>query len=388
MTPDMTDDERKAILCVADYPHDDLHDLTPGTPPDMDFSSAKPANQVLYTTFLAYVEPYVRPLTEEDVAFLKERGDRVEPYMIPTRGNMPYREVWAREDGLNPRDPMNDHQPLNEARGSIEEMNDDTATTEDISSGPLLSRLLAAFRHEPNTSNDKEDTNGDITMTNGDTTIGDQEVEVNGHIDESITFRPSTFLPDLSGAPAAKPPSSTRAFATLEQRMLQELRYHGLLTPEDAPDYDGHFDDEVAARLRYLQSELRKVSSENGARKARVLELTEERMAMQEYATIADDLDNQINNAYSKRNRTMSKPKKGVGKARPGVGGAAGVATARNAVNEGTRMLMERRVQWKDLIGPVVEFGQKGIPKETVFDEESMDRVVKAEGEAGEGEEV
>lgn len=73
ITPEMTDDDKRAILCVADWPRDDLHDLTPGTPPDMDFSVAKPANQVQYGTFQAYVEPYVRPLTEEDVAFLKER---------------------------------------------------------------------------------------------------------------------------------------------------------------------------------------------------------------------------------------------------------------------------------------------------------------------------
>ena len=79
LTPDMSDEEKKAILCVADYPRDDLHDLTPGTPPDMDFSNAKPANQVAYTTFQAYVEPYVRPLMEEDVAFLKERVVRQKP---------------------------------------------------------------------------------------------------------------------------------------------------------------------------------------------------------------------------------------------------------------------------------------------------------------------
>lgn len=73
LTPDMTVEEKRVILCVADYPHDDLHDLTPGTPPDMDFTVAKPTNQVAYATFQGYVEPYVRPLTEEDVAFLKER---------------------------------------------------------------------------------------------------------------------------------------------------------------------------------------------------------------------------------------------------------------------------------------------------------------------------
>lgn len=313
---------------------------------------------------------------------------------MPARGEMPYREVWAREDGLNPRDPVDLHLPLNEPRGSIEDMNDEVAVTEEVSSGPLLARLLGALRHEPNTS--KEDTsentqltNGDTVMTNGETTAGDQDGETQlsflNQSDDPATFRPATYFPDQAGLGAQRlPATGTRSFASLDQRVLQEFRYLGFITPEASPDFDGHYDDEVAARLRYLQSELRNVAAENGARKARVLELTEERMAMQEYATIADDLDTQINTAYLKRNRTMSKPKKGVSKARPGQSGANGVAISRNLVSEGVRMLMDRRVQWKHLIGPVVEFGQKGIPKESVFDRQTMDRFMKAEGEVGE----
>ena len=384
----MTREEKKEILNVADFPHSALYDFTPGTPPDMDFTSAKPVNQVAFTTFMTYLEPYVRPLTEEDVAFLKERGDRLDPFLVPVRGPMPYREVWAREDGHNPRDPMGDHLPPNEARGSIEDMNDDVATTEEVSAGPLLSRLLSIFRSTPSTKKkeevEKEETmDGDVSMTNGDTSMFD--LGITGTQDTDAV-KPSTYVADLTGANKPSLPAS-RNFASLEQRIIQEFRYHGLLTPEATPDFDGHFDDEVAARLRYLQSELRTIVSENGARKARVLELTEERMAMQEYSTIADDLDSQINAAYSKRNRTMGKPKKGVGKPRPGHP-ATGVAVSRNSLSDGVRMLMDRRLQWKNLIGPVVDFGQKGIPKDTVFDRATMERLVKAEVEAADAEDV
>lgn len=71
--PDMTEEEKKKVLGVVYYPQDDLHDLTPGTPPDRDFSNAKPSNQVTANQFATYLEPYVRPLTEDDLAFLKER---------------------------------------------------------------------------------------------------------------------------------------------------------------------------------------------------------------------------------------------------------------------------------------------------------------------------
>lgn len=73
---DMTDEEKKEVFCVAQFPKDDLTSLIAGTPPDKDFSNAKPANQVNANTFAAYIEPYLRPLTEEDMAFLKERVSR------------------------------------------------------------------------------------------------------------------------------------------------------------------------------------------------------------------------------------------------------------------------------------------------------------------------
>ena len=73
VTDDMTDDEKREIYNVASFPKSDLHDLIAGTPPDRDFSNAKPTNQVNANTFLTYLEPYFRPLNEEDIAFLKER---------------------------------------------------------------------------------------------------------------------------------------------------------------------------------------------------------------------------------------------------------------------------------------------------------------------------
>ena len=73
VTPGMTDEEKKEIYSVTAFPTKDLSDQIAGTPPDKDFSNAKPTNQVAANTFLSYVEPYVRPLTEEDIAFLRER---------------------------------------------------------------------------------------------------------------------------------------------------------------------------------------------------------------------------------------------------------------------------------------------------------------------------
>jgi transcriptional adapter 3 len=73
VTDDMTDEEKKEIYCVTSFPKDDLSHLMAGTPPDKDFSNAKPTNQVTANAFATYLEPYVRPLTEEDINFLREK---------------------------------------------------------------------------------------------------------------------------------------------------------------------------------------------------------------------------------------------------------------------------------------------------------------------------
>lgn len=73
VTPGMSEDEKKEIYSVTSYPTTDLSDQIAGTIPDKDFSNAKPTNQVAANTFQTFAEPYVRPLTEEDMAFLRER---------------------------------------------------------------------------------------------------------------------------------------------------------------------------------------------------------------------------------------------------------------------------------------------------------------------------
>ena len=80
VTDDMTDDEKKEIYGVSSFPHDDLSSLIAGTPPDKDFSNAKPSNQVNSNTFAASIEPYMRPLVDEDIGFLKERVTYIQYY--------------------------------------------------------------------------------------------------------------------------------------------------------------------------------------------------------------------------------------------------------------------------------------------------------------------
>lgn len=395
---DMTIEEKREILNVLHWPEGDLRDLTAGDPPNEDFSNAKPNNQVNFSTFQTYVEPFIRPYTEEDVAFLKERGDRVTPYLIPQRGPRGYKEVWAAEDGMDGIAPPRKHEMNpNEARGSMEEMNDDTAETDEVSMGPVMSRLLSIVRPQPTGSLKKEsneDAEGDTSMVNGDDSQTIEQATAGAAEDVNAHAKPITCLPSDAPRPPILQPLD---YESIEQRAIQELRHIGFLGPGDMPDFASQNDDEVAARLRTLQHELRRVSRVNNIRKARVLELTEERMAMQEYSNIADDLDNQVNAAYLKRNRSLANPAKKKGSAaaaaaalRAGQKGVAGAAGGRG-VSDGVRALMQKRRDWIDMVGPVVGFGRPPIPgdEETVFDEASLKRLERSEreAEAGEGEE-
>ena len=63
-----------------------------------DFSKAKaPATQVPITTFYTSIEPWLRPIREEDIGWLEYTADEVEPYVVPKLGRY-YTEAWEEED--------------------------------------------------------------------------------------------------------------------------------------------------------------------------------------------------------------------------------------------------------------------------------------------------
>lgn len=396
--PGMTDDEKREIFSVAVFPRDNLESLIPGSPPDKDFSNAKPNSQVQATTFSTYLEPYFRSFTEEDLAFLRERGDRVGPFRIPRRGKRHYTEVWAEEDGAMSADmPQHSRDKLapNQARGSLEDLDDSAAETEEISAGPILSRLLATLRPERRApaSEEKPTTNG---LTNGEANInGESNADLDNLLDlgpsnEPAPIPPATFMTDSNSEAWKKANHVKLEHAHVDERIKQELRHIGFLPAEpSAPDYDAHYDDEIAARLRFLQTKLKETMIMNGAKKARLQDLVKERMAHQEYTTILEDLDGQVQTAYLKRTRTMGKNKK---TKRPGGAGGGshfvgpgGSGMARPGIGDMTKTLMERRRKWIDSIGMV--FDEQKPPRSTdldsyIFKPEMMMEFIRKEKEA------
>ena len=391
ITPGMSDGEKKEIYSVKAFPTKDLSDQIAGTPPDKDFSNAKPTNQVAANTFHTTVEPYVRPLTEEDMAFLRERGDRTTPFLAVPRGKRHYTEIWAEEDGTMVSDSGNKLSP-NQPRGSVDDIDDDNVTTDKVSQGPLSSRLLSLLRFEHRSPLTDGQTNGNTLngdlngFTNGDTM--DLDGIPNGHDDLDKPLPVSSAVADLTGA---KTPSTLPKleYVHADERIKMELRHLGFMGQDEVPDFEGHHDDDISERLRLLQGELRRVMITNGARKARVLDIAKERLAYQEYSTIHEDLDSQVQQAYLKRTRTLGKTKKGgpgaSNKPRPGghavvAGAGAGISRARD-IGDNARMLMDRRKRWEDCIGPVFKDMKHGVPSKdtTLWDPKIMEQYEKAE---------
>jgi transcriptional adapter 3 len=307
VTDDMTDEERKEIYSVTAFPTKDLSDQIAGTPPDKDFSNAKPTNQVAANTFLTFVEPYVRPLTEEDMAFLRERGDRTTPFLSVPRGKRHYTEIWADEDGLNPPKQDPDRLPVNQGRGTVDDVTEENVSTDQISTGPLHSRLLSLlkFEHRSSPTENGVTTNGDVNLfTNGNDDTMDLDGLTNGIDDGEKPLPVAASVADLTGSKSAL--LKRLDWQDSDDRLKGEFRHLNFLGQDENIDFDAHNDDDISERLRLLQAELRRVMVVNGARKSRLEKIAQERLAFQEYSTIHEDLDTQVQQAYLKRTRVCT----------------------------------------------------------------------------------
>lgn len=164
------------------------------------------------TTFYTSIEPWLRPVKEEDVGFLEYTGDDVEPFVMPKLGRH-YTELWEEEDttlygGPLPvtatmragarTHPPNPTGPL--PRWEPSTLMETDLLTEERGHGPLTERLVTAL----------------IPMHNAEWR-GVKAAE------EAMEGRPGT-----NGAAAAAARDKLNV-ADLEERVRNVLRFHGLL---------------------------------------------------------------------------------------------------------------------------------------------------------------
>ncbi|KAF5349718.1 hypothetical protein D9756_008959 [Leucocoprinus leucothites] len=365
-----------------------------------DFSKAKQPTQTLVTTFYSSIEPWIRPIREEDVGFLEYTGDEIEPFIMPKLGRH-YTEIWEDQDsGLLPSVVLN-HQEAPASQFTPPEPKWDPSTladmdlvTEEKAHGPLTERVISALLPLPDQSGWK----------------GVKAAE------DAMEGRPGG-----SGAAAAR--KERLNVTDLEARIRDNLRFHGLL--DVPPDFTEKVDDPIATALRQAQAELRQVIAANKARKTRLISIARDRLGYQEYLELRDSIDKNISTLFSKLQKKdtpkLSKKKKksegsesgvnangGGGATANGVGnGSTGGGMLSNLapcpasigfnqdddqfllVNDQLKHLVETRRQWVDTVGSVFEQKEQenpgriwGLPKESVYKgiEEEVQRLLADPG--------
>ncbi|SJM83468.1 related to Chromatin-remodeling complexes subunit NGG1 [Zygosaccharomyces bailii] len=412
---------------VASYPTNDLKEYLPGEIPDHNYSHPKPTNQIQYTTFLASVENFFRDFNDDDLKFLKSKyiipinldvnktyDPEVTPYVIPKLGPL-YSEVWAKADdsqniaNTSPP-PVNDPSSILPKK-SAAEINDSMLDTEEVSCGPLVSRLLSAILKD---EVDGEDDNKVVVKEEGSqSTVPQDELESREETPMSMVHTPVSEMDEKSvrGSTTSTLPnpqlwkvnSINLDYPTFEERLKRELRYVGIYMnmPRDEgangddPDWlTGREDDEISAEIRELQTSLKHVTERNQKRKAALVPLVERQLSWQEYSSILEDLDKQIDQAYIKRIRVPKKRKKNhsSGSANSVNQGTASQVAQQKAANLSLKSLLDKRQRWIKKIGPLFEKPEimKRIPKESVFkdlDQEEEEEETDVFGQNGNGKE-
>lgn len=254
----------KKKYAVASYPKNDLKDQLPGEIPDMDFTKAKPPNQVQFSTFSTYIEPYFRQFTEEDLAFLQQKfitaptaptagnasaaaADHnqakkalLSPYIIPPLGQL-YTTTWAAEDGPNPGYNLSPPPlPSKEevvAKGTSDSIIDDALETESISCGPLASRLLAALMSETAFDEEikKEEEEDEVKKVKIEDKEGEEETTTSTATKPEEEEKESGVESAASAAVSSlldgnwKISSLKTDYGSLEDRLKREFKYVGIL---------------------------------------------------------------------------------------------------------------------------------------------------------------
>ncbi|RXW21811.1 hypothetical protein EST38_g4036 [Candolleomyces aberdarensis] len=363
----------------------------PSRPIDIttDFSKMKPPAQTGISTFYSSVEPYLRPISEEDLGFLEYTGDEVEPFVMPKLG-VHYLELWEEQDaGGYPNVHKTKEAPASafvapKPTWDPSTLMEQDLITEEKGHGPLTERVISALLPIPD--------------------LGWKGVKA---AEDAMEGRPGG-----SGAAAAR--RERLNVSDLENRIRDTMRYHGLL--DSVPDFSEKVDDPIATALRQAQAELRVVLATNKARKERLAAIARDRLGYQEYLESRDALDRNITALYAKLQKKdvpkLSKKKK---KPLAGAAAASAAAAAANAealengsgppppcpaalgltpdedlnltVSDQLKTYVETRMQWVKEVGSVFDELQKanpgriwGFPMESVYkgiDEEVREKLAK-----------
>lgn len=408
------DDYLKQKYAVASYPTTDLKDQLPGPIPDGDFTNPKPTNQIQFTTFLSSIDNFFKEFTNDDINFLNEKyvlpseikndkdnDPESSPYLIPKLGPS-YSEKWDTQNTSQKQTLKHSLTSLENAANialphgnGLTDLSDSVLESEEaVGCGPLLSRLLSGvFKNETIQSSNEYPQ----PPTPAPSTGIKEEEETTSLIEAPSPFNGQSYsLFDQIPQPGSGWPNNVSMdYKYLEERLKGELKYVGIYL--NLPKDEGHQsgtnsgsqsnvghtnadidwvlnceDDEVCAEIRSLQHVLRQATRRTQNRKKILQGEVKTRLAWQEYWSIKEDLDKQVDQVYVKRVRVPKKRKKhhlGIANSHQSVSHLA----QQKAANSSLKALLDKRNKWTSKIGPLFadEKIMLRIPKQSIFS--SMD---------------
>jgi len=382
----------------------------PSTPKEVteDFSKLKPPTQTAITTFWSYLEPWLRPIREEDVGLLEWDGDEDTPFVTPPLGRH-YTEIWDDEDNgrFTIAEPGTKPTPTTASllRWDPLSLNDaDLVSDKGHALGPVHERLLSAMLPVPMLSDRKPPGVGGTsrpTINGGGSRLIDP-MAVDDKIGKMKPFEGDKQPPKVN-------------VQDMQERIIKELKSIGLLGEEEVsydlttdhlsfilaipliqPDYTNTSDDPVAAELRQCQKELRVQMVINKARRKRLAEIAKARLTRNEFEEHVGALERSILAKYKQlQQRDMPKQAKKKKKS-GGAGGGAHVVQdgpvlppphihaaawglEKNddvvvGVDEELNNMILMRQKFVDLVQPVLDMKERerpgllyGSPKETIY---------------------
>jgi len=348
-----------------------------------DFSKAKQPTHILVSTFYTSIEPYLRPIKEEDLGFLEHSGDELEPYIMPHLGQH-YSEQWEDED-----------------ISLYDAVLPSTQTIRATSSYGRPASVAPVLRWDPATLKDEDL----LVEERGHGPLTERLVSALLPVEDSVVWKgvkaAEEAMEGRHGVGVGTAAGRQVIVEDLERRIKDSLKYHKLL--EGNPDFTDPVDDPIASALRQAQAELRNVIATNKARKARLLAIAKDRLGYQEYVEAREALDKNILAMFTKLQKKdgpkVSKKKKAKSETNgasapappstPPIGAwpsAAGLGPDDEymlQVPDVLSQLVTTRRQWVDSVGGVFKTMEQeqpgriyGLPERSIY--EGLDADVDA----------
>lgn len=300
---------------------------------------------------------------------LNFKADAPESYEIPAKGKH-YTEVWDEEDGLpigtTPRLPVPSMRHSHGSAGGpsrlvpATDLREEHLVEENKGLGRLTERLIAGI--VGGLSKSKKETT--VTDTNTNLYDGNRDLTRLDVVDLEERMKR-----ELKGSILINDQDEVSTLLAASQLMLEQA---------DGQHASNREDDEITAALRQCQRLLLEQTQINDARKSRLADIAQHRLAYAEYTTSLDGVEKSIESAWTKRVKKYgAAPKKSTANAN------GDTTNGRPPVTDNVMRLVQTRQAWVDTVGRTMKARPRGevtgIPEQSVYEglgEEVDEKVV------------